>query len=53
MRLEGLARGLIHPARLLEEMTQRLDGWTERLGQSVKAFFAGRRSGCRASAPDW
>jgi exodeoxyribonuclease VII large subunit len=43
VRLEGLARGLIHPARLLEEMTQRLDGWTERLGQCVRAFFAGRQ----------
>ena len=42
MRLEGLARGLIHPARLLEDMAQRLDGWTERLGQSLKGFFAAR-----------
>jgi len=42
VRLEGLARGLIHPARLLEDMTQRLDGWTERLGHSLKGYFAAR-----------
>lgn len=42
VRLEGLARGLIHPARLLEDMTQRLDGWTERLGHSLKGYFTMR-----------
>jgi exodeoxyribonuclease VII large subunit len=42
VRLEGLARGLIHPARLLEEMIQRLDGWSERLGQCVRALLRTR-----------
>jgi exodeoxyribonuclease VII large subunit len=42
VRIEGLARGLVHPARLLEDMTQRLDGWTERLGQCIRAFFTAR-----------
>jgi exodeoxyribonuclease VII large subunit len=31
MRLEGLGRGLPDPARLLEQATQRLDDWSERL----------------------
>jgi exodeoxyribonuclease VII large subunit len=43
MRLDGLGRGLIHPARLLEDMAQRLDGWTERLAQSVRGFFSARK----------
>ena len=56
MRLEGLARGLIHPARLLEDMAQRLDSWTERLGQSVRGFFSARaelvsRAGARLVTP--
>jgi exodeoxyribonuclease VII large subunit len=42
VRVEGLARGLVDPARLLEELSQRLDGWTERLGQGLRAYLANR-----------
>ena len=42
--VEGLARGLPDPARLIEEKMQRLDGWTERLGLGVAAFFRRRHN---------
>jgi exodeoxyribonuclease VII large subunit len=34
-RLEGLGRGLTDPRRKLEEMTQRLDDWSERLPKAL------------------
>jgi exodeoxyribonuclease VII large subunit len=37
--VEGLARGLPDPARLIEEKMQRLDGWTERLQNASDGFF--------------
>lgn len=37
--VEGLARGLPEPGRLIEEKMQRLDGWTERLALASGAFF--------------
>jgi len=43
VRLEGLARGLPDPRRLLDEMTQRLDVWAERLLNS-RGPLLGRRS---------
>ncbi len=52
MRLEGLARGLIHPARLLEDMAQRLDGWTERLGAERQRILLGAsRAGVARQRP--
>jgi exodeoxyribonuclease VII large subunit len=41
-RIEGLARGLPDPVRLLEEKTQRLDVWGERLANARGPFFAHR-----------
>lgn len=41
-RLEGLARGLPEPKRLLETTTQRLDDWGERLGVALRSAFRGR-----------
>ncbi|OHC75485.1 MAG: exodeoxyribonuclease VII large subunit [Rhodospirillales bacterium RIFCSPLOWO2_12_FULL_58_28] len=35
-RLEGLARGLPNLGRMADEAAQRLDDWTERLGNSLK-----------------
>ena len=37
-RLEGLARGLPDPRHLLEQSTQRLDDWSERLRNAVLNF---------------
>ncbi len=37
-RLEGLARGLPDPLHLLEQATQRLDDWSERLANAVLNF---------------
>jgi exodeoxyribonuclease VII large subunit len=37
-RLDGLARGLPDPRHLLEQATQRLDDWSERLGNAVLNF---------------
>jgi exodeoxyribonuclease VII large subunit len=37
-RLEGLARGLPDPRHLLEQATQRLDDWSERLKNAVLNF---------------
>jgi exodeoxyribonuclease VII large subunit len=41
-RVEGLARGLPDPVRLIEEKTQRLDLWGERLANARGPFFARR-----------
>jgi exodeoxyribonuclease VII large subunit len=42
IRLEGLARGLGQPQRLIEEMVQRLDVWTERLFNANRGYFGTR-----------
>ena len=44
VRVEGLARGLPDPARVLEEKAQRLDDRTERLVNAVANLLARRRS---------
>jgi exodeoxyribonuclease VII large subunit len=41
--VEGLARGLPQPQRILEDKTQRLDGWTERLNNAQAQYLAARR----------
>lgn len=43
-RLEGLARGLPHPRRLLEEAYQRLDNETDRLSNAMRHIRSARRS---------
>jgi exodeoxyribonuclease VII large subunit len=40
--IEGLGRGLPHPARLLEEKSQRLDDRVERLESAVQRLFVQR-----------
>jgi exodeoxyribonuclease VII large subunit len=42
VRLEGLARGLPEPARLLEQANQRLDAATDRMPGSMARFFERR-----------
>jgi exodeoxyribonuclease VII large subunit len=42
MRLEGLARGLPEPVRLLETASQRLDDWTERMRNGAQNLLARR-----------
>jgi exodeoxyribonuclease VII large subunit len=42
VRLDGLARGLPEPVRLLEAAAQRLDDWTERLRNGAQNLLAGR-----------
>jgi exodeoxyribonuclease VII large subunit len=42
--VQSLGRGLPDPRRLLEEATQRLDDWDERLKNSLKVGLAHRRS---------
>ena len=39
LRIEGLARGLPDPHRLLEVANQRLDGDSDRLGHALRGFF--------------
>jgi exodeoxyribonuclease VII large subunit len=41
--IQGLARGLPEPRRLIEEKTQQLDGWIERLKGAERGFFAERQ----------
>lgn len=43
-RLDGLARALADPRRLIEERTQRLDERGERLGLAMRALLAARRA---------
>ena len=43
-RVEGLARGLPEPNRLLEEKTQRLDDRSERLAQAVRVWMERQRN---------
>ena len=42
-RVEGLARGLPSPRRLVEEASQRLDDWAERLANSLRVGIERRR----------
>ena len=42
-RIEGLARGLPEPARIIAEKEQRLDQWVERILNSRESFFQRRR----------
>jgi len=42
-RVEGLARGLPSPRRLVEEASQRLDDWSERLGNGLRIGIDRRR----------
>ena len=41
--VEGLGRGLPEPRRLIEDKTQALDGWIERLKVAERGFFAERK----------
>jgi exodeoxyribonuclease VII large subunit len=41
-RVEGLARGLADPARLLGELIQRLDDWVDRLRNARTPYFGAR-----------
>jgi exodeoxyribonuclease VII large subunit len=42
--LDATARALPNPARMLQEQTQRLDDWTDRLGNSLSAGLERRRA---------
>lgn len=48
--LEGLGRGLPNLRRVVEEASQRLDDWGERLGNSLRAGVENRRSRLAESA---
>jgi exodeoxyribonuclease VII large subunit len=48
--LDGLGRGLPNLRRVVEETTQRLDDWGERLGNSLRAGIASRRARLAESA---
>lgn len=43
-RLDGLARGLPDLGRLIEDFIQRLDDWTERLGNAIKVGMQSRHA---------
>jgi len=44
LRLHGVSRGLPNLSRLLSESTQRLDDWSERLGNALVSGIAAKRS---------
>lgn len=44
IRLEGLARGLPNLGRVTDGLVQRLDEWSERLGNAAAAAINGRRA---------
>ena len=50
LRLEGLARGLPDPRGALEDRSQRLDEWEERLRNSLGAGLRSRRQNLAATA---
>ena len=50
LRLEGLSRGLPDLARLVGESTQRLDDWSERLGNALQTGIGARRQELAALA---
>jgi exodeoxyribonuclease VII large subunit len=43
VEIQGLGRGLPEPRRLIEDKTQQLDGWIERLKGAERGFFAERK----------
>ncbi len=49
-RLDGLARGLPDPGRIIEDMAQRLDEWTERLMNGLKGLVRDRSAGFSRAA---
>ncbi|HVG81872.1 MAG TPA: exodeoxyribonuclease VII large subunit [Methylomirabilota bacterium] len=49
MRIEGLARGLPEPARLIAEKEQRLDQWVERILNARGSFFQRRQERLNAA----
>jgi len=50
LRLQGLVRGLPDLARLTGDFMQRLDDWTERLGNAGNAIFRDRRQALKQAA---
>jgi exodeoxyribonuclease VII large subunit len=48
-RIEGLARGLPEPARIIAEKEQRLDQWVERIFNSRGSFFQRRQERLNAA----
>jgi exodeoxyribonuclease VII large subunit len=50
VQVEGLGRGLPQPQRLLEDKTQRLDGWAERLANARGPYLAACRDRLNALA---
>ncbi len=50
LRLEGLARGLPDPRRALEDRSQRLDEWEQRLRNSLGAGMRSRRQNLATTA---
>ncbi|MGB0749644.1 MAG: exodeoxyribonuclease VII large subunit [Magnetospiraceae bacterium] len=51
LRIEGLARGLPHPARLLEERVQRLDDRAERLSLATQGVIQAKTARVSAARP--
>ncbi len=49
-RLDGLARGLPEPGRLLDDATQRLDDWAERLRYALRVGLDERAARTKAAA---
>ena len=49
MRIEGLARGLPEPARIIADKEQRLDQWVERILNSRGSFFQRRQERLNAA----
>ena len=41
-QVEGLGRGLPHPGRMVEEAAQRIDDWSERLGNAARVGIGAR-----------
>jgi exodeoxyribonuclease VII large subunit len=50
LMVEGLARGLPDPVRLIQEKLQQLDAWIERRDNAQRAFFDRRRNALHALA---
>jgi exodeoxyribonuclease VII large subunit len=50
LMVEGLARGLPDPVRLIQEKLQQLDAWIERRDNAQRAFFDRRRDALHALA---
>jgi exodeoxyribonuclease VII large subunit len=48
LTIEGLARGLPDPQRLLQEKSQQLDHWTERADNARRGFFERKREALNA-----